>query len=46
MASLQSALARFLIKKTVNWNKPLAEVRSDLVKMGGKLNIPAGMKYS
>lgn len=46
MASLQSALVRFLIKKTVNWNKPLAEMRSDLVKMGGKLNIPAGMKYS
>lgn len=46
MASIQSALVRFLIKKTVNWNKPLAEVRSDLVKMGGKLKIPAGMMYS
>lgn len=46
MATLQSAFVRFLIKKTVNWNKPLAEMRSDLNKMGGKLNIPAGMKYS
>lgn len=46
MASLQSALIRFLIKKTVNWNKPLAEVRSDLAKMGGKLKVPAGIAYS
>ncbi len=44
MASLQSTLIRFMISKTVNWNKSLAEVRSDLAKMGGALKIPAGMQ--
>jgi acetyl esterase/lipase len=37
---------RYLIRKTVNWNKPLAEVRADLAKMGGKLQIPAGVTCS
>jgi epsilon-lactone hydrolase len=46
MASLQSTLIRFLISKTVNWNKPLVEVRSDLAKMGGALKIPAGIQYT
>jgi epsilon-lactone hydrolase len=46
MASIQSVILRFLIRKTVNWNKPLAEVRSDLAKMGGKLRIPPGVTYS
>lgn len=46
MPSLQSVVIRFLIRKTVNWNKPLAEVRSDLARMGGKLKIPAGMTYT
>jgi acetyl esterase/lipase len=46
MASLQSIIIRYLIQKTVNWNKPLAEVRRDLAKMGGKLTIPAGMRYA
>ena len=46
MASLQSTIIRFLIKHSVNWNKPLAEVRNDLAKMSGKLKIPAGMTVS
>jgi acetyl esterase/lipase len=45
MASIQSKVIRFLIKNSVNWNKPLADVRGDLARMGGKLNVPADIQY-
>lgn len=40
MASFQSVILRFLIRKTVNWNKPLEKVRKDLEELGGKTSLP------
>ncbi|MCX7747562.1 MAG: alpha/beta hydrolase [Clostridia bacterium] len=40
MASFQSVILKFLIRKTINWNKPLMEVRKDLARISKKAKIP------
>lgn len=46
MASIQSVILKYLIRKTVNWNKPLAELRKDFEKIGGRAKIPNGIEVS
>ena len=45
MASLQSYILRFLIRHTINWNKTLAEVRQDLVRLDRTLKLPDGVDH-
>jgi acetyl esterase/lipase len=44
MASIQSYLLRFLIKKTVNWNRPLNEIREFQKNIEKKEVIPPGIQ--
>lgn len=43
MASLQSFVLRYLIRKTINWNKPLEEVRKFQYNIEQKVKIPHGI---
>ena len=44
MASIQSAMLRFLLRKTVNWNKSLDEVRAFQANVAKKPIVPKGMQ--
>lgn len=44
MPSLKSSLLRFLIRRTINWNKPLEEIRIFQQNIEKKEKIPKGME--
>ncbi len=44
MASFRSSILRFLIRKTVNWNKSFVEIRTDLERLNKKADIPQNIK--
>lgn len=44
MASIQSYILRFLLKKTVNWNRPLSEIREFQKNIEKKEVIPPGIQ--
>lgn len=44
MASLQSSILRFLLRKTINWNKPLNEIREFHRNVEKKEVIPQNIK--
>lgn len=44
MASIQSSLLRFLLKKTVNWNRPLNEIREFQKNIEKKEVVPPGIQ--
>ena len=46
MASIQSYFLRFLMKRMVNWNKPVIEIRNDLLKQDKKLKLPRNLNFS
>lgn len=43
MSSIQSYVLRFMVKRIMDWDKPLSEIRENLEKMSGKLKIPKGL---
>lgn len=44
MASIQSYILRFLLRKTVNWNRPLSEIREFQKNIEKKEVIPPGVE--
>lgn len=44
MASIQSFILRFLLRKTVNWNRPLNEIREFQKTIEKKETIPPGIQ--
>lgn len=46
MASLQSAILRFMLPKVIDWNKPLADLRKDLETMGRKVKMSPNVNIS
>lgn len=44
MASIKSYLLRFLLKKTINWNRPLNEIRAFQKNIEKKEIIPPGIR--
>lgn len=44
MASFRSSILRFLIRNTMNWNKSLGEIRTDLERLNKKADIPQNIK--
>lgn len=46
MASFRSSILRLLIRKTVNWNKPLSEIRAEIERMNKKAEIPPNLNVT